>query len=756
MRADLATRVVLPKNPRVYTRGSDSTSHRSNSIDVDGAPSAATKPLARRSGRRGDRVASPAFTMETVARRYARKILLVHAALLLAVLAAVAVAGRQVYRGARDEVIAQAEGRQQLLAAQTAQGIKNYYASVLTDMDLLRRANMATDAPVTTTTPTAAERALTGLLSMAGRNPRAGQVIGGVMWRQLQGRATLLFACDRGAGTAARPATAPRSIGSDDPALTPEVVMARSGQWINAQQETSVGEFERWADVAGNLVCVPLRDEGPPGGVGPGGAPRDPSRSGGGGGGIGGGRGIFRNTAGREPPPDEPPPNDRPSPPAARQPRREPTLPSTQPTRALVAVVPIAPVQHDFLQPLDDGTATGAWLVDQRWTAMAASRADLVGTDMHSLDDRGMAALTDRYVGGHLFGCEVIDRPFTVGAARFAPAMVAAEPVTIGGLHWELFVSTSLETVDGSVDRLSRRALIWGAGVAIAVAGILASTALGLIRGRVRVERLRHEVLTRELEQARQIQLAWLPQSLPTGAIDVAAVNSPASHISGDFYNWFELADGRLAVTIGDVTGHGMAAAFLMATTQLLVRNTLARVGSPGACLAEVNRQLCVQAFNGQFVTMLVAVLDPVHRKLELATAGHPPPLLVAVAGGKTRPLKIEPQLVLGVEPDAPYPTESIDLPAGAALVLYTDGVVECPAADGTAHAGQRFGGERLRHAISAAGATLGTSARAMVDHVVAAVDAFRGPGELDDDLTVVAVQLRPVAARVPQAAAPA
>ena len=106
----------------------------------------------------------------------------------------------------------------------------------------------------------------------------------------------------------------------------------------------------------------------------------------------------------------------------------------------------------------------------------------------------------------------------------------------------------------------------------------------------------------------------------------------PRAHISGDFYNFFELPDGRTAVVIGDVTGHGMSAAFLMATTQLLVRSTMERMEDPGKCLAEVNRLLCTQAFNGQFVTMQLLVIDPSRRTIELATAGHPAPLLAEAA----------------------------------------------------------------------------------------------------------------------------
>jgi sigma-B regulation protein RsbU (phosphoserine phosphatase) len=141
-------------------------------------------------------------------------------------------------------------------------------------------------------------------------------------------------------------------------------------------------------------------------------------------------------------------------------------------------------------------------------------------------------------------------------------------------------------------------------------------------------------MLNRELAQAREIQLAWLPDNDDDPPnIDLFAVNAPASHISGDFYNWFQLPDGRTVVVIGDVTGHGMAAAFLMATTQLLVRTTMPRVLDPARCLEEINRQLCVQVFNGQFFTMLIAVLDVRNGTVDVATAWHPRPLVGGTRG---------------------------------------------------------------------------------------------------------------------------
>src|SRR5205814_8283615 len=202
---------------------------------------------------------------------------------------------------------------------------------------------------------------------------------------------------------------------------------------------------------------------------------------------------------------------------------------------------------------------------------------------------------------------------------------------------------------------------------------------------------------------------------------------------SGDFYNWFDLGGGRIVVTIGDVTGHGMAAAFLMATTQLLVRTTMQRLGDPGPCLTAVNRQLCTQIFSGQFVTMLLCVIDTKQQTMEIATAGHPPPI---VGNGQSHEsLAIEPQLVLGVESETEYSTQCFPLGDGYTILLYTDGVTEAQAASG-----ERFRIDGLSQSLAARM----SSAQSLADTVTAAVDQFRAGRELDDDLTLVAIQLQP------------
>ena len=276
----------------------------------------------------------------------------------------------------------------------------------------------------------------------------------------------------------------------------------------------------------------------------------------------------------------------------------------------------------------------------------------------------------------------------------------------------------------------------------VAMSTILVSSAVQLIRGRNRLERLRTEMIDKELDDARRIQLLWLPDDevheTETRHIDIAAENVPASRISGDFYNYFDLPDGRCALVIGDVTGHGMAAAFLMATTQLLVKTTLQRVGDPGRTLEEVNDLLCTQAFGGQFVTIQLVVVDPRTETLQISSAGHPPPL-TCEPGGRWHPLGVDAQLVLGVMQGSEYPTQTVPLPRCNSLLLYTDGLIEAKN-----RGDERFSEEQLcEHLERRVGSDV-TSAKVLAEETLGIVRDFTGGVTLEDDLTLLAVHLAP------------
>jgi hypothetical protein len=642
--------------------------------------------------------------MEHKAKIFARWVLAIHLALLVVVIAMVYVAAREVHVRARAQAMTAAANGQELLAEQTADGIETFYNSIGNNLDLIHRADndetatAATQAaatqPIVPSLPSPVPlppplRLLADVNASNNRGERAVTLaIGRLLWRQLATRASLLFAVDIERLKPTQPGKnqqAVRAIGPTGPKWHAEAedVALYLYDWLKQIDRPSVSGFQEIAKLGdGNVVCVPT--------------------------------------------------------PA--------TKPGDREHRLLVAFVPIKTIRDQFLDKLNPkDSSTAATLVDENMVTMVSSDPTLVGINVQKAEDPKLRQLVESVQAAGRAVTMNIERPYQMGAITRQPRMMTMVPITVLDKRWLLMISSRLSTVDDVVNRLFSRALYWAVFVVIAMTAILVSTSVWLIRGRQRLERVRHEMLTKELTQAREIQKAWLPQqTLSTPQVDLSAVNQPTSHISGDFYNWFELPDGRLVVTIGDVTGHGMSAAFLMATSQLLVRTTMMRVGDPGICLEEVNRQLCTQIFVGQFVTMLIAVVDLKDGELHVATAGHYPPMLGE--NGSYRPLEIEPQIVLGVDPNAEYPTEQSPLPPGASLVLYTDGVIDVEGPEG-----KRFGKQGIREA--AAGEH--ESAQALIDAILARVNAFRAGRDLPDDLTLVALQLvqTPTATRAVEAA---
>lgn len=407
-------------------------------------------------------------------------------------------------------------------------------------------------------------------------------------------------------------------------------------------------------------------------------------------------------------------------------------VPIQGPSRAfvLVATVPVRSTAKRFFDEVNQSGQNSAFLLDEKMTVMAASASDQIGGSVDAPIANEISRIT---ASNSETETGIIPVSFTVGTRTLAPSVISVHAVKVLDKQWYVLFATPLADVDSGVSRFFKPTFILAVFVALSMTAILLSTAFQLIRTRVRAERERHELLEKEVRQAREIQLHWLPRPRESdGILDIATINQPASRISGDFYNWFELPDGRTAVVIGDVTGHGMAAAFLMATTQLLVRNTLPLTEDPGRCLEEINRQLCTQVFNGQFVTIQILILDPITGLAQIATAGHPGPLLGT--GESFKPLFLPPNLVLGVDKDSTYPAEEFHLAPMSTLLLYTDGVVEVESPTGV-----RFGIDRLRQSLYGQSA----GAQQVIQAVLKQIDSFRGRIPLGDDLTMVAIQLQ-------------
>jgi serine phosphatase RsbU (regulator of sigma subunit)/pSer/pThr/pTyr-binding forkhead associated (FHA) protein len=257
----------------------------------------------------------------------------------------------------------------------------------------------------------------------------------------------------------------------------------------------------------------------------------------------------------------------------------------------------------------------------------------------------------------------------------------------------------------------------------------LAAAAALRIRNIVLVEEAAaRRVQDRELALAHEIQLAMLPRHVPERAeIDVAATLLPARAVGGDLYD-FQLIDDHLWFTIADAAGKGVSAALYMAVTRTLFRGLVSHEATVADILERMNQELARDNDAQFFVTAFVGCLDLATGALTYSTAGHPPPLWQSAAGTSTLPL--DPEIALGILPDASYRPTQATLSRGDRLLLYSDGVTE--AIDTR---GQLFGDARLLDVVHE---STTESAQATVDRVIAALNDFSAGAVQEDDITLL------------------
>lgn len=183
---------------------------------------------------------------------------------------------------------------------------------------------------------------------------------------------------------------------------------------------------------------------------------------------------------------------------------------------------------------------------------------------------------------------------------------------------------------------------------------------------------LEHARIRRELQLARRMQRSLLPKRRRNG-FPILAINHPAREISGDFYDFFELADGRIGFAVGDVAGKGLDAAFLMLRCASLLRFAGKEGASPSTWLARANDDLCETVAPGAFVCAAVGYFDLATRRATWASAGFPPALVHGVSGSTLLPANGPP---LGIISGMDFPAEQIDL-SGHSLYLYSDGATD-------------------------------------------------------------------------------
>lgn len=204
-------------------------------------------------------------------------------------------------------------------------------------------------------------------------------------------------------------------------------------------------------------------------------------------------------------------------------------------------------------------------------------------------------------------------------------------------------------------------------------------------------------------------------------------LNLPAYEVSGDFYDFFTLPDGRIAWGLGDVSGKGMNAAMLMAKTISLFRCLGKTEHDPARLLALLNDEIAETASHGMFVTMAAGLFDPSSGELTFANAGHQPPLYRNRQGGYCELEESSPPL--GIMPGLDCARQRVQLDGGR-LYVFTDGVTE-----GWAEVGEMLGLDGLKTLLDA------HAGLAPADQLACVADALVHPGvRLRDDLTLLVI----------------
>jgi sigma-B regulation protein RsbU (phosphoserine phosphatase) len=306
-------------------------------------------------------------------------------------------------------------------------------------------------------------------------------------------------------------------------------------------------------------------------------------------------------------------------------------------------------------------------------------------------------------------------------ATGFTTRSILCAPMSVNELHLGAIEVINKRGGDGLFADRDRQAL-----------RVLAATAAMAIRNATLTKSLvEQQRAQRELELVAELQQSLLPARRPP-PFPVHGVNLPARTVSGDFFDYFPLDDGRICFDLGDVAGKGIQAALLMAKASSLVHCLGKTIHEPGRLLGLVNREICETAVRGMFVTMVVGVYDPASGRVRLANAGHEPPLLVG-RGGEVRDYPAEAPPV-GISSDlfddGCFPEIELSL-GGGSLYIFSDGVTE-----GRIDGGGPLGVEGLKALLHE------LAELSPAERIDVLANKFVQPGEpLHDDLTIIVIE---------------
>jgi serine phosphatase RsbU (regulator of sigma subunit) len=253
--------------------------------------------------------------------------------------------------------------------------------------------------------------------------------------------------------------------------------------------------------------------------------------------------------------------------------------------------------------------------------------------------------------------------------------------------------------------------------------------ALAIQQAQLHEQKLRQRELERDMQLAIEVQHGFLPDRRPE-LLDYEFFDyyQPAAQVGGDYFDYIALPDGRVAIVVADVVGHGVAAALLMAKLSAETRFALFSEPTPAAAVTRLNERICATNMQ-RFVTMILVVVDPAKHQATIVNAGHMAPLVRRTDAQLEEPSESIAGLPLGVTDALGYEQCEAEINAGDTLTLFTDGINESIDVSGAFYTI-----DRLRDQVK----KLGGEAKLLGPAIIEDVRRFLGKAPQNDDMCLV------------------
>ncbi|MBN2009991.1 SpoIIE family protein phosphatase [candidate division KSB1 bacterium] len=240
------------------------------------------------------------------------------------------------------------------------------------------------------------------------------------------------------------------------------------------------------------------------------------------------------------------------------------------------------------------------------------------------------------------------------------------------------------------------------------------------------------QLITKDFEVAREIQVNLLPKENPQfPGFDIAGKSIPAKFVGGDCFDFISVNDNRLAVSLGDVSGKGLSAALLMANLQASIRAQTLINSMPKKCLEKCNRLLYDSTDSEKYATHFYAILDNRKNQICYANAGHNRPILF---GKNKPPIQLETAgLMLSIFKDHEYEQSEVCLDPGDLLLIYSDGITEAMTVQD-----EEYGEQRLTQFVET---VKYKSAHEVIDLILNDVKSFVKGHPQSDDMTMIVIK---------------